>query len=173
MKTLLILRHAKSSWSDPGLADFDRPLNERGLRTAPFMGSLIISKGHAPSIILSSPATRARQTAELARSGADLSAEIVYDERIYEANPLALTQVVSELDDSINSAMVVGHNPGMEGFVRHLTGENEAMPTTALAVVKLGIDSWKAINSGCGKLSAIYRPKDEIADALHTDGSTI
>ena len=163
MKTLYILRHAKSSWDDLDLADFDRPLNPRGLLAAPFMGELIATRGFVPSIILCSPARRARQTAELVKDQAALDANIKFDERIYEASPQGLRQVVSELHDSMEAAMVVGHNPGMEGFVRFLTGETETMPTAALAVITLDIDSWQVLNDGCGVLNSVYRPKEEAA----------
>lgn len=162
VKALFILRHAKSSWDDPSLADFARPLNDRGMSTAPFMGRLMRDKGLAPDIILSSPAKRAKKTAKLAKEAAEFAAEIQYDERIYEASPQALRQVISELDDAHNSAMLVGHNPGMEGFIRLLTGQTEAVPTAALAVIRLDLDRWNKIDDGCGTVEAIFRPKDEI-----------
>jgi phosphohistidine phosphatase len=162
MKTLFILRHAKSSWDDPGLSDFERPLNDRGRRVAPFMGELMKRKGIDPAIIISSPAERAKTTAELVKDAADSSAEIRYDERIYEASPQALRQVVSELDDSYGTAMIVGHNPGIEGFIRFLTGQLEPMPTASLAVISLSTDTWEQIDEGSGKLEAISRPKDEM-----------
>ncbi len=163
MKTLYILRHAKSSWSYPELADYDRPLNDRGLSSAPFMGDLIAGKGYEPSIVLCSPAERAKVTAELVKEHAGIGAEIQFDARIYEASPNSLKQVVSEIDDSVDSAMLVGHNPGIEGFIRYLTNETEAMPTAALAVINTEIDTWAAISAGCGTLTTIYRPKDEAA----------
>ncbi len=162
MKTLYILRHAKSSWSEPDLADFDRPLNDRGKSAGPFMGELIALKGYAPSIILCSPAARARQTVELVKESSGMEAEILFDDRIYEASPQALRQVVSEIDDSHSSVMVVGHNPGTEGFIRYLSGDLEAMPTAALAVLTLNIDEWKAVSEMCGSVEAVYRPKDEM-----------
>ena len=161
MKTLFLLRHAKSSWTDPGLADLDRPLNERGIRTAPFMGELMKSSGLEPAVILSSPAVRARETAEAVKS-AGLGAEIRIEHQIYEASPHSLSQVVSELDDTHDSAMLVGHNPGMEGFIRYLTGQLEPMPTAALAVIELNIDEWSAVKDGCGELQKVYRPKEEM-----------
>jgi len=162
MKRLLVLRHAKSDWKDANLSDFERPLNERGLRTAPFMGSLIARERFAPAQIVSSPAERARHTAELVKTGGHLTAEIISDDRIYEASPQDLGQVVSELDDIHASAMLVGHNPGIEGFVRFLTGTLEPMPTASLAVIELDIDKWSAVTEGCGKLRHIFRPKDEM-----------
>lgn len=165
MKTLFVLRHAKSSWEDAALADFERPLNERGRRTAPFMGELMLGNGFQPSVILSSPAVRAKQTALLVTASARFDAEIQFEDRIYEASPQGLRQVVSEIDDNHASAMIVGHNPGIEGFIRFLTGQLQPMPTAALAVINLEIDNWNAVNNGCGMLQTIYRPKAEIAKA--------
>jgi phosphohistidine phosphatase len=163
MKTLYLLRHAKSSWDDRDLADFDRPLNNRGLAAAPFMGALIASKSYNPSKIVSSPARRARQTVNLIKESSGVEASIHFDDRVYEASPQGLKQVLSELDDSIGSALIVGHNPGMEGLIQSLTGEIQPMPTAALAVIDISIDSWAEMGNGVGTLQAIYRPKDEIA----------
>ncbi len=162
MKTLFVLRHAKSSWDDPDLADFDRPLNKRGTTSAPFMGGLMASNGFSPDVILSSPAARARETAALAKDGGDIQAEIRYDERIYEASPAALREVLADVDDQYRSVMIVGHNPGMEGFIKFLTGRLESMPTAALAVIDLDISGWSEIDAERGKLRKIFRPKDEM-----------
>jgi len=162
MKTLFLLRHAKSSWKEADIADFDRPLNERGRRAAPFMGRLLKERGFAPDLIISSPAKRARKTAKLVKAGGEYEAEIVFDDRIYEASASTLLYVAGEIDDSIDSVMLVGHNPGMEGAVRVLTGRPEPMPTAAVAVIDLDIDTWKQIASGRGTLHAIFRPRDEM-----------
>lgn len=162
MKTLFILRHAKSSWSDATLADFDRPLNERGLRAAPFMGELMARAGFVPSMILSSSAIRAKTTAELVKASAGFECEITLDERIYEASPHTLVEVISEIGDDHVSAMIVGHNPGMERFVHYLTGQLEPMPTAALAVIEINVTRWNAISDGCGELKKVYRPKEEM-----------
>lgn len=162
MKRILILRHAKSSWTDPNLSDLERPLNERGLRTAPFMGKLIVERGLSPAAIISSPAKRARQTAELVVNEIGVETNLSFDDRIYEASPNALRIVVSETSNDLTSVMIVGHNPGIEGFIRHLTGKIESMPTAALAVIDLNIESWKEINHDTGSLITIIRPKEEI-----------
>ena len=162
MKTLYVLRHAKSSWDDRDLADFDRPLNDRGKTNAPFMGEVMKQNGFAPEVIFSSPAVRARETARLVKESAELDAEIKHNERIYEASPRTLSQVASSIDDRFASAMIVGHNPGMEGFVRLLTGQLESMPTAALAVIDLDILGWEQIGETTGLLRQIIRPKDEL-----------
>lgn len=171
MKKLYILRHAKSSWNDPDLADFDRPLNDRGREAAPFMGEVIARKRYLPDAILSSPARRAMQTAILVKEAAGTNAVITYDERIYEASPQALRQIVSELDEEKESAMIVGHNPGMEGFVKFLTGFLEPMPTTSVAAIDLKIENWNELAAECGTLLEVLRPREEMnRNHLSTDG---
>ncbi|HEX6278861.1 MAG TPA: histidine phosphatase family protein [Pyrinomonadaceae bacterium] len=162
MKILFLLRHAKSSWDDASLADFDRPLNARGKSAAPFMGEVMAGREYLPAVIVSSPANRAATTAKMVKDAAGLSGEIRFDDRIYEASPNTIRQVISELHDTIDSAMVVGHNPGMEDVIRYLTGEVESMPTAALAVIQLNIDSWTEINADSGELVEIICPKDEL-----------
>ena len=162
MKTLYLLRHAKSSWKEADVADFDRPLNERGRRAAPFMGRLLQTRGSSLEQIISSPARRARKTAELFKEAGEFRAEIAFDDRIYEASPTSLLYVVGGTDDTVNSLMLVGHNPGMEGLIQVLTGQSEAMPTAALAVIEIDVDSWTDIAAGLGSLRAILRPRDEM-----------
>lgn len=160
MKTLLLLRHAKSSWDDPALADFDRPLNERGRRAAPFMGGLLRREGLVPDVVVSSPAVRAKQTAEAVIAAGGFDAAVVFEESIYEASPNALREAVAAIDDAAATAMLVGHNPGIEGFIRYLTGEIEPMPTAAVAVVSLDIESWADATDNCGTLNMVLRPRD-------------
>lgn len=162
MKTLFILRHAKSSWDDPDSADFDRPLNERGLRAAPFMGNLMRERALRVDSILSSPARRASQTAAMVKEAAGFAAEIRYDRRIYEASPNTLLYLLAESDDALESVLLVGHNPGLEGLIKILTGGIQPMPTAALAQIELNIDSWREIAAGSGKLISIARPKEEM-----------
>lgn len=158
MKTIYLLRHAKSSWEDRNIADFDRPLNERGLKTIP----LVVEKIHAGKfkidLILSSPATRTRQTAILIKEAARLDAEVRFDERIYEASPQRLLEVIADASADKNSLMIVGHNPGLEGCVKTLTGEIWAMKTAALVVVDLEIERWSEIAAGRGSVRAVISP---------------
>ena len=162
MKTLYVLRHAKSSWDDAELTDFDRPLNQRGETTAPFIGEFMAANGFEPQVIVSSPAVRARETARLAQEAAHFTADIIHDERIYEASPRTLQTVASSIDDRFESAMLVGHNPGMEGFVRLMSGRSEEMQTAALAVIDLDIERWSDIDSGLGSLRRMVRPREEM-----------
>jgi phosphohistidine phosphatase len=160
MKTLFVLRHAKSSWEDANMADFDRPLNKRGLETAPLVGETIRKNKFQIDSIICSPAKRAEQTALLVKETAQIEADIHFDDRIYEASPHRLLEIASELDDKINSTLLVGHNPGLEGLIKMLTQEVEVMPTAALAVVDLRINSWKEIHIDCCSLRTVIRPKD-------------
>lgn len=162
MKTLYVLRHAKSSWDDKSQADFDRSLNQRGLNAAPFIGEVMGKRDAVPDVIISSPAKRAMQTAALVKESSGSNAAIRYDERIYEASVHALMLVVSQIDDMFESALIVGHNPGMEGLINYLTGILEPMPTAALAATVLNIGDWKDVTVKCGTLQFLIRPGEEM-----------
>lgn len=162
MKTLFVLRHAKSSWDNINLSDFERPLNKRGLKTAPQMGEMMYRKNFQPNVIISSPAKRAKQTAILVKESAQISGKIYYDERIYEASPYRLLQIISEFDEKADSVMLVGHNPGLENLVKILTGEIQAMPTAALAIIDLNIEKWNEVSQECGTLRVLIRPKEDV-----------
>ena len=162
MKTLYLLRHAKSSWTDTSLADFDRPLNGRGQNAAPFMGEVMARKGLLPDLIISSPAKRATQTAILIKESCGSNAPIQYDEKIYEASPQALKGVISQAGNDLESVMIVGHNPGIEGLINYLTGNLEPMPTAALAVILLDIAAWNKIDANSGTLQFVIRPNEEM-----------
>ena len=110
-KTLYIARHAKSSWDDMSLSDFERPLNARGKRDAPFMANLLKEKGISPELILSSPAKRAKKTAKQYHE--TLGSELRFDEGIYEASLMSLLNLVQEALQNVDSLMIVGHNPGL------------------------------------------------------------
>ncbi len=123
------------------------------------MGEIIFKNQFQIDLIVSSPATRARQTAILVKEAAKINGEIEYDDGIYEASPPRLVKVLSEIAEKYQSAMLVGHNPGMEGLVKFLAGEIQPMPTAALAVIDLKIDKWNKINADCGTLRTLLRPR--------------
>lgn len=160
MKVLYILRHAKSSWDDASLADFDRPLNERGLRAAPLMAAFLLEKGPVPDLIVSSPARRAEQTSDLVKEVLGSNIPIEYDERIYEASPRTLLSVITGISDEYGSALLVGHNPGLEGLIGLLSGEIAEMPTAALARIEMEIGSWQDAGASAGNLAFVARPKE-------------
>lgn len=158
MKTLYILRHAKSSWSDSGLADFDRPLKTRGLEDAAFIGGVMFENQIQPALILSSPAKRAKQTAILVKESGMLNAPIRYEEKIYEASPHTLVKIISEIEENAENVLLVGHNPGMENLVKFFTGEDVGFPTAGFAVVSLWINEWRDVGANCGQLELFVSP---------------
>lgn len=161
MKTLLILRHAKSDWDDPALADHDRPLNARGKRDAPRMGEVLRREGLAPEAILCSSAKRARKTAELVSEAAGLEGEPQLLDELYAAAPSAYLKACAGLGEDIDTAMVVGHNPGLEELLEMLTGELLPLPTAALAQVELPIANWAELRKRVrGRLVNLWRPKE-------------
>lgn len=162
MKTLFVLRHAKSSWENPDWSDFERPLNSRGLDAARFIGALVYERQLKPQVIVSSPAKRAKQTAVLVKEIAEISKPIIFDERIYEASPLTLFNLIREFDEKYESVLIIGHNPGFENLVRMLTGESVAMPTAALAKIGLDIENWHEIETNSNELEFLIRPKEEM-----------
>jgi phosphohistidine phosphatase len=160
MKTLLLLRHAKSSRKDPDVKDFDRPLNQRGLKAASLVGEFIRKRKVQPDLVLSSPAERARQTTELVLAEAGLKIAVRHDERIYEATGARLLEVVAQIEDEVKVAMLVGHNPGFEELLEALTGEAHNLPTAALAGVELDIEKWNKVRAATGRLEWLVNPKD-------------
>ena len=143
MKTLVLVRHAKSAWDAPGLADHERPLADRGLRDAPEMGRRLAERGLEPDVIRSSTAVRARTTAELIADALGLAPErLDLDERLYGASPEDILGVVREFDDAIGTAMVVAHDPGMSDLAFALSGTIEHMPTCAVAEFRFDVGSW-------------------------------
>jgi phosphohistidine phosphatase len=161
MKTLLVMRHAKSSWSDPALDDHERPLNKRGSRDAPRMGALVREYGLMPDVVISSDAVRARLTAEALVEAARHPGEILMDPRLYGASPADIVSLLRTLGEKAETVMIVGHNPGLEELVAELTGEHQDLPTAALAQIVLPIDRWRDLApSTRGTLLGHWRPKD-------------
>ncbi|HEV8140154.1 MAG TPA: histidine phosphatase family protein [Pyrinomonadaceae bacterium] len=159
MKTLLLLRHGKSSWDDPNLEDFDRPLNDRGVDDSEIMGKYAKKKKVKADLVLSSPATRAKHTTELFVAAAHLKNPPVYDERLYEASARRLLSIISAVDDENDTVLLVGHNPGLEDLCERLSGDTRKVPTAALIRIDLKIDKWSAPKGGNGKLAWRATPK--------------
>lgn len=161
MKTLLLLRHAKSSWNNPALDDHERPLNERGRRDGPRMGQLMREQGLIPDVVISSDAVRARLTAEAVVEAARYAGEILLDPRLYLASPADILSLLRTVAEKADTVMIVGHNPGLEELVALLTGERRDLPTAALARIVLPIDQWRDLKpSTRGTLSGHWRPKE-------------
>lgn len=160
MKTLLLLRHAKSDWDDPSLRDFDRPLAARGKRDAPEIGKALRKRGPLPDFILSSPAARAKATIKAVVKSAKIKLDIEYDEAIYGASSAELVTLVNRLPDPSSCAMMVGHNPGFEDLVGRLSGSHERMPTAALACLEFQVKKWSDVGEQEGKLVWLLTPKE-------------
>ena len=161
MKTLLVLRHAKSSWNDPALDDHERPLNKRGRRDAPRMGELVREYGLIPDVVISSDAVRARLTAEAVAEAARYAGEILLDPRLYLACPADILSLLPTVRENAGTVMIVGHNPGLEKLVEQLTGERQDLPTAALAQIGLPIDQWRDLKlSTRGTLVGLWRPEE-------------
>jgi phosphohistidine phosphatase len=173
MKTLYLLRHAKSDWGDPALKDHDRSLNERGRDAAPKIGAYLKSKRYKPETILCSTARRTVETFDLIKSAAGAGSNVKFEETLYLAEVRHLTERLRWLDDELKSAMIIGHNPGMEQLAnalprtpasaaeeklhRHM---REKFSTCALAVIKLPVKVWRDVKPGIGTLVDFVRPKD-------------
>lgn len=161
MKTLFILRHAKSSWKDEDIPDHDRPLNKRGKQDAPRMGALLRSEDLLPDLIISSTAKRARDTVKYAAEESGYGGDILWSESLYAAEPQAYIDILRGLPAGYERVMVVGHNPGLEELVAMLTDEWEPLPTAALAEISLKIDSWADIDyDPVGKVVKVWRPRE-------------
>jgi len=160
MKTLLLLRHAKSSKDDPALRDFDRPLNDRGKDDAKLIGRFLRESSIRPDLVISSPANRATKTTELVLKSAGLKINVAFDELIYEADVPRLLTVVSKIESATDVVMLVGHNPGFEDLVEVLAGRTTGLPTAALAQIDLTVEEWKKVRAGAGKLKQLVTPKD-------------
>ena len=161
MRTLLLLRHAKSSWDDHGLRDQDRPLNKRGERTAPRMGVWMVEQGIAPDLVLSSTAERARRTAELVVEASRFDARIALVEELYLASPTTLLDVAARRGGDARRVLLVAHNPGCEELASRIGGSYERFPTAALARIDFDVQDWKDVGlESPAALVALWRPKE-------------
>jgi phosphohistidine phosphatase len=168
MLTLSLLRHAKSSWDDPGIDDYDRPLASRGEAAAPRMGAFMAERGITPELILCSPATRARQTVELILPLLPGDPTVEYEEGFYLAASSALLARVRKIDANARHVLVIGHDPGLHGLAIDLAGTGNPadlqalgrkFPTAALAVITFDVNEWPAVRPGSGHLALFMTPK--------------
>lgn len=164
MKTLLIMRHAKSSWNELNIPDHDRPLNRRGKHDAPLMGKLLRDQKITLDLIISSTAVRAETTANLIAKASKYKGEIVLDKLIYSAEPIDLLNLLSKCSDEYNNILLVGHNPTVEETVQTLTNSPEiTMATCAIAHLTLTIHSWtdlKKKQTVSSDLVNLWTPKE-------------
>ncbi len=168
MKTLMLMRHAKSSWGDASLSDHERPLNRRGENAAARMGLEITQRELHPQQVLCSSALRTRQTLERLRPHLPEDVEVRIERELYLAAPRQLLARVATLPDEIEQALLIGHNPGIMALALDLAGGGDAdalaelerkFPTAALAVLRFGVSQWAALRAGAGRLDLYLRPK--------------
>lgn len=161
MRLLTLVRHAKSSWDDPDVPDFDRPLNARGERDAPVMARRLAKAPPPPDLLVSSPALRAIATAQAFAGAFGIApSEIETNESIYEAEPPTLLQVVRRLPREVRHAMLIGHNPGISQAARLLAEcPFEEMPTCAAVRLEFAVGKWSDVKPGCGKVLRYDYPK--------------
>jgi phosphohistidine phosphatase len=173
MKTLFLLRHAKSDWSDGTLSDHARPLNARGRTAAPLIAAYLKKKSYAPELVLCSTATRTVQTLDLIKPVLPASVVVRYEDPLYLAEPDKLLDRIRWIESPFNSAMLIGHNPGMELLAATLSapgktaaekGRRDVMrekyPTAAMAVLRFQTAEWRDVARGQGALADFVRPKD-------------
>lgn len=169
MRQLYVLRHAKSCWDDPGLDDFDRPLNNRGRKNARAMAVYLRKSAIRPALILCSAARRARETYDILEPNLE-GIPVSFEAELYEAAKHDLVERLRRIDDHLESILLIGHNPGLERLVAALAnghGETkplarlaEKYPTGTLAVLEADIGHWGALQDGSCRLNGFVRPAD-------------
>ena len=166
MKKLYLVRHAKSSWKQPELSDFERPLNKRGKRDAPFMGNILNEKGIMPDLIISSPAVRAYTTARIIAEEIGYPPEkIETNEDIYEASAGEILDIINGIEDHNNTVMIFGHNPGFTSLSNYLSGKFiDNIPTCGISIIEFDVDKWEDVVLNGGKLISFEFPKKYISD---------
>jgi phosphohistidine phosphatase len=169
LKTLLLLRHAKSSWDQPLLSDYERPLAKRGRKAAPRMGKFIAKADLAPDLVLCSSARRAQETWNLVSGALGAPCQVVILEDLYDASVQSLISLLREVPDTVDRILMVGHNPTFEDLAMTLvgSGEEEArrdmerkFPTAALAIIDFPDKGWSEIERRSGCLREFVKPKD-------------
>jgi phosphohistidine phosphatase len=166
MKTLLLLRHAKSSWKQPTNGDHERKLKKRGRKDARKIAERLLAEGLLPDLILCSSARRCRQTAEQLIHSSDYRGEARTTGELYEADAPRLREAISKLSDQFGRVMVIAHNPGMEEFLETVVGEHTPLTTSALAAVDIPISSWSDLSAETrGNLIKVWQPGDSDSPA--------
>lgn len=165
-RDLYLVRHGKSDWSVHGQKDYDRPLNDRGHRDSPRMGAIIAKMGISPGMLISSPAVRARMTAEYFAEQLQFEEDrIQYIDDIYEASVRILLNCINQFDDQYEKIMLFGHNPGLTYLVEYLSNEQpENIPTAGVVHIHFPLDSWQAVSGGTGDMMFFEYPKKHKKD---------
>ena len=174
VKTLTLIRHAKSSWAEPGMPDFERSLNKRGKRDIPVMGQRLAARGCTPDLILSSPAKRARKTAKhIAKAIAYPKAEIVFEESLYEAYAGDVVNLIRHFDNSVKHLMLIGHNPTFTVLANDLTNAHiDNVPTCGVIQIEFDCNSWGSVPGTGGTLMEFDFPKKAWAEIEDENSKT-
>ncbi|MCW8894347.1 MAG: histidine phosphatase family protein [Sulfurimonas sp.] len=159
MKKLYIIRHAKSSWKDLEIDDFDRPLNKRGKQNAPFMGEKLKEKEIMPDMIISSPALRAKTTAEIIAKKMNYTKEVFFNQDLYEADATTLHNILSKIDNENSVVFLIGHNPELNMLAEIYVGFDENIPTCGVLEVEFNCDRWIDIGANNARLVSFDYPK--------------
>jgi phosphohistidine phosphatase len=159
MKRLFIIRHAKSSWKDLTLDDFDRPLNKRGKLNAPMMGDRLKSRDILPDIIISSPALRTKKTAKIIANKINYEKKIIYKKELYESSSSILSDIISKIDDKNSVAFIFGHNTGINGFVEKYVDLYDNVPTCGVVEIEFDCKKWIEIDKNNAKMLSFDYPK--------------
>ena len=159
MKKLYLIRHAKSDWSNLSLEDFDRPLNKRGKRDAPFMANILKQKYMNPDLIISSPAYRAKKTTQIIAENISYKGEILYDEHLYGATLPNILEIINFTSDHYDNIFIIGHNPSLNMLAFYLVDFNDNIPTCGVLQIEFNCDSWRDINKKFAKLISFDYPK--------------
>jgi phosphohistidine phosphatase len=162
-KTLLLMRHGKSSWKDKKIPDFKRPLKKRGKAASAEIGRILRENELIPQVILSSPALRASQTAEIVAQESGFPIKVTFVDSFYMAEPDVYFKYLSGLDESLERVLIVSHNPGLEAFMQLLDGKLEALPTGSLAYLSLDIKKWSDLSMETdAELIGFWDPETEL-----------
>ncbi|MDD5400979.1 MAG: histidine phosphatase family protein [Sulfurimonas sp.] len=159
MKKLYIIRHAKSSWKDEALNDFDRPLNKRGKQNAPFMGKRLKENGIMPDIIVSSPALRAKTTAKMIAKEIKYAKDILFNQDIYESSQSTLHKILTKIDDKCGILFLVGHNPALNMLAEYYVDFSQNIPTSGVVEIEFDCDKWADISAKNAKFISFDYPK--------------
>ena len=162
MRTLFLIRHAKSSWDNPGLRDFNRPLNERGLHDAPLMAHLLAKQGIKPDLLVSSPAKRAITTALFFAEAFDVEGDAVVQEQdIYEAALMDILRIVSQLPDTAQVVLLFGHNPTLTDVANRFSEKYiDNIPTCGIVQIVSDEESWQAFDEANATVRRCFFPKE-------------
>jgi phosphohistidine phosphatase len=169
MKTLVLMRHAKSAWDDANMPDIERPLSPRGQKAAPLMGVRLKKAGYHPDVVLCSTAARARETLDLIADSLPKKTKVQHVKELYMAVPREMLTLVAKVPDSAETVMLIGHNPGMGSLTGWLAGDGDSellskirrkFPTAGIAVVTFDVARWTEVSGESGTLAAFLRPRD-------------